>query len=124
MSSSGLFDNPFGGGGGISFENIIPESENFEFGSDLSDQGDPKRWIKDLFGVDDPKKDIPAVEPAPTVTDIGDPITKHVKPEIALALSDFEARRAMRRGRGATQVTTPGSLMEPNISRPSLRDEL
>lgn len=109
-----LFDDPF----------KSDSDSPFELGSDLGYEGDFKRWLKGIFDIDDPKEDIPGVEPAPTPIDPGDPIARFVKPNIALALADYRARQARRHGRFDTQITTPGSLMAPNIKRPELADTI
>ncbi len=97
-------------------------------GDDLRDAGLWGDDLEDAFGIeglfDVPDPDVPTVEPAPTVGQPADPITRHVKPEVVLALSDYEARMNKRRGRAATRITTPGSLMAPNIKRPELADTI
>lgn len=97
-------------------------------GDDLRDAGLWGDDLEDIFGIEDlfdvPDPDVPAVQPAPTLGEPADPVRRHIKPEISLALSDYEARMDRRRGRAATRITTPGNLMAPNIRRPELADTI
>lgn len=88
------------------------------FGSDVDflESGsfqDIKRYTRGLFGIKDPDIAPPKQERAPGPT--------HIKPEIDLAISDYKARMAKRRGREATRVTMQSSLMEPEMKRPELK---
>jgi hypothetical protein len=88
------------------------------FGSDLDllETGsfqDFKRYTRGLFGIKEPDIAPPQKE--------RDPGPTHIEPEIRMAIEDYKARMARRRGREATRVTMPSSLMEPVTKRPELK---